>query len=148
MSGRRVAKGRFFLTAWLVLLSGCGGPTHYPVSGKVTLNGHPLPDAILSFMPASDEQSPLFARTDAEGAYVLDEADGVAGALVGEYTVRITTFRDGNRNIDPPIPFVPEKVPAKYNIQSKLTVDVKPEENVFNFDIVSKKRRRSGQGPF
>jgi len=131
--------GICLLTIGLPLaLSGCGD-ARPSVTGKVTLDGSPLPDAIISFMPESEEGAPSFGRTDGQGNYTLQESQEAGGAAVGKYTVRITTYRDGQPEVDPPIPRVPEKVPPRYNLDTELTEEVKPGENVFNFPLTSKK---------
>jgi len=119
-------------------LSGCG-EAHPSVTGKVTLDGSPLADAIVSFMPENEEGIPAFGRTDREGHYTLHESSEAGGAVVGKYTVRISTFREGQPDADPPIPPVKEKVPPRYNVETELAVEVKEGENVFDFDLESGK---------
>ena len=55
----------------------------------------------------------------------------------GKYRVHITTYFEGNIEADPPLPSVAEKVPAKYNTESELTAEVKAEENVIPFELLS-----------
>jgi hypothetical protein len=49
--------------------------------------------------------------------------------------VIISTHDSGNPDSDPPRPAVPEKVPAKYNINSQEKVEVKPGSNTFDFPL-------------
>ena len=125
-----------FMAGLPLALSGCSD-THQPVTGKVTLDGSPLPDAIVSFMPESEEGIPCFGTTDDEGKYAMQESRDANGAPVGQYVVRITTYREGKPEADPPIPRVREKVPAKYNRDTELAAEVKPGENVFDFELES-----------
>lgn len=118
-------------------LAGCGGPDYYPVTGKVTLDSQPLPNASITFMSESEDATAAFGWTDEEGNYQLECGLDELGTPAGTYRVHITTYQEGNDQDDPPIPPVPEKVPAEYNIQSKLTAEVKPEENVLNFELSS-----------
>ena len=52
-------------------LTGCGsdGPERGVVTGKVTLNGDPLPNADVEFQP--EEGSPSYGMTDEKGRYDL-----------------------------------------------------------------------------
>jgi hypothetical protein len=124
-----------------VAVSGCGGPKWHPVSGRVTLNGEALPDAIVSFTPEGEEGSPGLGRTDQEGKYVLRQTAKVEGLEVGRYRVHITTYQEGEPDADPPVPPVPERVPPKYNAKTELTADVEPGENVCDFRLESQGRR-------
>ena len=115
----------------LALIFGCGGggPQVAPVKGRVTLDGRPLEHADVMFQPAGS-QRPSVGRTDAEGLYELVYKRGQPGAIVGEHTVRI--------NVSPELVANPPRIPARYDTQSELRVEVVPgEENVFNFDLES-----------
>jgi hypothetical protein len=120
------------------VMSGCGGPTGPEVTGSVTLDGDPLGEATISFLPENRELAPLITSTDLEGKYTLER--GVDGVAEGTYTVRITTYRPAITEIDPPIPGVKEKVPAKYNVQTTLNAEVSSGENVHDFPLDSKGR--------
>src|SRR5688572_18471816 len=120
--------GTLLLSATFV---GCGpsGPQLAPVSGHVQLDGRPLQDASITFQPA-DGQRPSYGSTDADGRYQLAYRRGEEGALVGKHTVRITVSPEIVRN--------PPRIPAEYNTQSTLKVEVKSgENNDFDFDLKS-----------
>lgn len=133
----RTAARQAVLLLGSLLLAGCGPAPRGEVTGIVTLDDAPLPDALVSFVP-QDEKLAGFASavTDAEGRYSL-MTDDDSGALLGKYTVRIATGSDGNSDTDPPIPSIPERVPVEYNVQSTLVVEVEPGSNVFDFPLVS-----------
>jgi len=86
------------------------------VTGKVTVGGQPLANALVTFAPA--DGSPSFGRTDAEGNYNLiwsaQRGKPIEGAQIGEHTVTITTFQPGDPSAKPARAEVPEKVPYKY----------------------------------
>lgn len=116
----------------IVAAAGCGGPpADLPelgtVSGVVTLDGKPLPNARVMFTP--DHSRPSGAMTDANGRYELIFNEKLKGAAVGKHTVRISLGAYDK----------PEQLPAKYNLKSELTADVKagPNEDI-NFDLKSK----------
>lgn len=75
--------------AWgltLVLLAaGCGGPQRATVEGVVTLDGKPLADVEVQFIPEAGQrggESPASAYTDEAGHYRI-EAGGSGGVCVG-----------------------------------------------------------------
>jgi hypothetical protein len=118
------------------LLLGCGGPDNVGgVSGKVTLDGQPLPDARVTFSPTKEGGSSALGKTDSSGYYSLKYNAGYSGAELGENQVTISTYDAGNPDADPPQPAVPEKVPVKYNAKTELKVEVKPGSNTFDFPL-------------
>ena len=115
----------------LVAASGCGrsGPEIGRVSGLVTLDGQPLPEAFVFFKHAEGGRIAR-AITDEQAAYVLNFSNEAAGAIVGENTVRISTFVEVLRDDDGRLikgTGKKELVPTKYNQQSELTADVRTE---------------------
>jgi hypothetical protein len=124
------------------------------VSGKVTLGGQPLPDAVVTFSPKQTGGSPSIGRTDSSGNYQLTFSRDASGAIIGEHKVTITTYAAGDPDADPPIPAAPEKVPAKYNVKTELTATVEKGSNSLDFpleeggeiispeDIAKKQQRR------
>jgi hypothetical protein len=119
-----------FSVLLLVLLSGCGGggPQVAPVTGTVTLDGKPLPNAEVVFAPV-DGGRPSTARTVDGGQYELLFKRGQPGAIVGPHTVRIWISHEVVQN--------PPKIPARYDSQSELKREVKSGENVFDFNLES-----------
>jgi len=105
------------------------------VQGVVTLDGSPLAGAILYFSPEGGGR-PSQASTDTDGKYELVYIGTTKGAKAGKHKVRITTAYEG---IDPTNPgktvHHSEQVPAKYNQDTELIVDVLPEVNTHNFEL-------------
>ena len=126
----------------VLLVSGCGGIEYFPVTGKVTLDGQPLPGAVVSFMPNDEQGVPSLGVTDGTGVYTLRQTAELVGAPAGKYTVRITTYREGKPEADPPILGAPERVPEQYNIRTTLKAEVKPGEegNDIPFELSSRGR--------
>ena len=112
------------------ILAGCGGGSQVaPVTGRVTLDGRPLEHADVMFQP-DGSQRPSIGRTDADGRYTLAYKRGQPGAIVGEHSVRIY--------VSPELVAKPPRIPARYDSQSELRVEVQAdEENVLNFDLQS-----------
>ncbi len=135
------------------MLSGCGGSGANlgKVTGKVTLAGQPVPEALVMFSPVSGG-SPSAGRTGADGTYTLVYARGINGAIIGEHTVTISTFKDALE--DPPTPEVKETVPLKYREGDSLPkVTVKSGSNNLDFTLeagpiepppVAKKGKKTG----
>ena len=95
--------GLCFMAA--LLSAGCGEvketvPDLVPVSGKVTFQGRPLPDALVMFLPSEGEEEATelnrvyrpFGRTNAQGQYELAWGEN-AGAPPGKYKVIISATR-------------------------------------------------------
>jgi hypothetical protein len=105
------------------------------VTGKVTLDGQPLADAVVTFTPLASGGATAIGKTAADGSYSLTYSSGVSGAQIGENRVHISTLDAGNPDSDPPRAAVPEKVPLKYNTRTELKVEVKPGDNVLDFPL-------------
>jgi len=99
------------------------------VTGTVTLNGEPLANAIVRFIPEAkkDENraAPSQAITDDKGYYRLLYVRDVFGAAVGEHRVEISQ-RDANGR---------EKLPAQYNRQTTLRQAVKSGSQVIDLKL-------------
>ncbi len=136
------------LSGWMAcvarLSAGCGGasgPELIDVHGTVLLDGKPLPNATVRFVPevqGAEAVRPASGVTDDDGRYELEYSSTRSGALPGKYKVLITTAQapeedeEGN-----PTPAVPETVPDVYNIKSTLTADVGADQDEFDFKLES-----------
>ena len=123
----------FLVAAVLIAATGCGGGSEVDlgeVTGTVTLDGKPLPNAYVQFIPQGGGR-PAGGTTDEAGNYKLIYSASAAGALVGPAKVSITTG-------DPEDPKRPEKLGPGYNSKTTLTAEVTPGDNVHNFDLTSK----------
>jgi hypothetical protein len=113
----------------LLVSPGCG-PANVPllglVSGTVTLNGSPLPNAEVCFNPTGGRMSS--GTTDASGFYrlIYIETQQVYGALPGSHRVAIGFLSD----VKGP------KIPSCYSgAESILAADVKPASQVINWTL-------------
>jgi hypothetical protein len=123
----------------LLFCLGCDrGPEIASVEGTVTMDGKPLPNATVVFVPENGR--PAGARTDERGHYVLWFTEGRKGAIPGKNWIRISTAAEATEAADgTPVPAQREIVPAKYNAQSTLEFTVEAgKKNVANFDLDSK----------
>lgn len=141
MAKLKSLRGRLARPAFTVLIAvlafGCGAEVELgDVEGTVTMDGKPLPDATIRFVPVNGGRSAL-GRTDENGHYKMEYSATASGALVGPVRVEITTAEEvadaaGRSRMKP------ETVPAKYNTASELKVDVGSSDNKFDFDLESK----------
>jgi len=107
-----------------LLVFGCSfGPTKFPVSGAVTLDGEPIKDGRVIFSPADGGHEVESAKV-VQGAYRIDR-------LPGEKTVRIAGFT-AKKKVVPPR-YVMEPVELRANIT---------EETQLDFNLTSKVKRR------
>jgi hypothetical protein len=142
--------------AWAGLLLaaalGCGGGSadDVPVTGTVTLDGNPLPGAVVTFHPEGATKGlGGHGKAGDDGHYSLTPARGGKGIPPGEYTVVVSRLlrRDGS----PPDPNVPpiesdahETLPALYSRReaSTLKATVSPEAKVHDFALQTPAKRR------
>ena len=129
------------LTALICLLAitGCGGAGDYPdmgeISGTITMDGKPLPDALITFTPKGSR--PSSGVTDENGFYELIYSAKVKGAKTGEHVISISTYLPPGPGDDGMFSEgTPETVPMQYNTQSVLTRKVTGDETM-NFELES-----------
>lgn len=112
------------------------------ISGTVTLDGRPLPGALVTF--EEPDQTFSYGRTDASGRYRLMLNSEKSGIVPGEKLVRISTTatagEDEGDEEDPDAKTTggaanPELVPARYNRQSQLRVTVTGNDSHCDFDL-------------
>lgn len=117
---------------------GCGGPVKRAVSGTVTLDGKPLDEAVIMFVPL-DIQAGKTGAAITRGRYDVPREGGL---LPGRYRVEIAD--------DPPIDHAHEnptskplasrrRLPVHYSVASPLVIDVAPSgPSDFDFPLTSK----------
>lgn len=125
------------------LLLGCGPKDGYAelglveVTGTVTLDGKPLPQAKVTF--ESDDKRLATGVTDSAGHYALMYDSETRGCLPGPKTVRITTgaadvegggAAEGSTSGK-------QTLPARFNTNSELKADVSAAQKTINFDLTS-----------
>ena len=84
------------LFGWLgvVLLTGCSDkyPDLYPVTGRVTFKGQPVPSGTITFYP-QDGSRPANCTLSGDGSYRLMTYEDGPGAVNGPHKVTIETVR-------------------------------------------------------
>ena len=125
-----------------LLPTGCGLKTA-PVSGRVTLDGKPLANATVVFVPEADgagkdAKPSSVGTTDANGHYSLelDRPDKTPGAVVGKHRVLITLGAKPGPGDGPPA--YHQQLPPRYNRKSTLECEVPAGGRAnANFDLKS-----------
>jgi hypothetical protein len=137
---------------------GCNkGPELGSVSGVVTMDGRPLPNAVVTFVPAAGGRAAI-GQTDANGQYKLVFV-GTTGALVGQHRVSVTTVpkaqgsapagkmteeeyqKQAAAGMDAAAyekAQVVEPIPERYNTKTELVKEVKAGQNTINLELTSK----------
>jgi hypothetical protein len=118
---------------------GCGKRNdagRLPVSGEVTFEGKPLDKGQIRFVPTGEKGISSGAMI-VDGAYQIPADKGLPP---GTYKIQITSAGEEQAAVEelpgesgPP---AKERIPAKYNVKSDITREVKSgEENRFDFEI-------------
>lgn len=122
------------LTAMLVMVAaGCSpdGFRRVKVKGVVTLEGKPLANADLRFLPLADRGDEAIGLSGADGSFTLASArHGIAGAVPGEYAVIVNLPEFELQPVDPAEgtavapPAGKNPIPAVYRSQSQTPLRV------------------------
>ena len=145
--------------ALILAATGCGGTIKpVPVAGTVTLDGKPLADATVRFLPVGEGHG-AFGRTDENGNFKLTTFSTNDGALPGEYKITLSVdevakepVRAAPKGMNPKIQIMQTQmkqgkrpkasvIPAPYldAARTPLRQRVPPEGKV-NLDLDSKMR--------
>ncbi len=131
------------LFLWLILihgLSGCSQPVEgLAVSGRVTLNGRPLPHGLVMFMPK--QQSARHHTVQAEITEGVFSVPASSRLLVGSYRVAITGEKKTGRKItadEGSTELEDERrqyIPPIYNAQTTLSAEITEDTNDLEFEL-------------
>jgi hypothetical protein len=139
----------FLATVVLVGISGCGPKIQFvEVNGVVKLNGAPMADALVEFLPDPDKgtEGPRSSgKTDAEGRFRLQRDDDQFGAVVGFHRVLVQdmrTFpppRDQHKGGVPPVMPL-SRIANQYENASRtpLRQEIKAEPGPIVIDVKSR----------
>ena len=130
---------------FLGLLPGCGGsssnlPPLAPVSGKVTLDGNPLPRGTVTFIPDESKGTKgptAVGQIGPDGRFTLQTAQQ-PGAVLGHHKVRVRARQEAKTPQEEGKE--PSLIPLKYENEntSGLTFEVKAGRNEFNIELHSR----------
>lgn len=115
------------------------------VSGTVTLDGAPVEGAAVYLYAADETYS--FGVTDSSGNYTMMLNSDKSGVMPGEKRVEISTMSNplgeaadaGEMEEDPDAAPAgkSEKIPACYNAETKLKVNITSADSSFDFELKS-----------
>jgi hypothetical protein len=145
------------LAAVLFPLSGCNrdtGPTRVSVTGEVLLDGEPLPEGMIRFIPDPSVSGSAVAAKIERGKFSLRRREG---PVEGKYRVEIEATGHQDFPIDdeeafaaafarqPRKPLGENPVPMAYNERSQLTEEIiAPGPLELRFELSSQVSRTSG----
>lgn len=129
----------------LLTVLGCGakGPELGEVTGQIKMDGEPVKNAYVTFLPMFPGGIELVGKTDADGKYDVQYSADRTGVLLGKHQILLSTLDDvkdpdTGRNMK-----VPERFPAVYvNNDSPLYFEIKAGPNDVSFDVSSKPEKK------
>jgi hypothetical protein len=119
------------LLAVVFFAVGCGsaGPSPVKITGKVLLDGQPMPDGDIYFQ-ADDGRVPVSSKI-VQGSYSVQPLPGV-------YRVLIHQQRDSGKKNMYGEPQMKSTIPRRYNVDTELKATVtKDGPFEFNFEVLS-----------
>jgi len=127
------------LIGFTFLLNSCGKPSNRAgVSGFVTCDGQPVEDGLIQFTPAPGVDGPLVQIQIQQGKY---ESPQVTRPTIGKNSVQITATKKTGKKVNNIMGEATDEqfqyIPARYNSDSELTVDIQPGNNQFDFKLSS-----------
>jgi hypothetical protein len=127
------------LTVAILALVGCGSDGgRSVVQGAVKYGGEPVDEGGIGFLPEEESEGQVRATGHiVDGRYTLDHG---RGPFPGKYRVEIYWHKKTGKQIRNPSgegarDERKQVIPAKYNTQTELQVEVKPGRNTFDFDL-------------
>ena len=114
---------------------GCGStntdlPPTAPVTGKVTYQGQPVSNGLVTFHPANGSK-PASGQTGKNGEFTLSTFEREDGAVFGKHKVTIKAYQEGQDVSLVPADKLTYAVPKKYvdEATTSLEVEVKKGSN-------------------
>jgi hypothetical protein len=114
--------------AAVLLAAGCGPSVKFneQVEGTVTLDGAPLPQVMVQFVPdvtGPSDAPTASGYTDENGHFKLTHDGDRPGAAVGKYRVVVLQGRGGRASDDPDAPVLPPppgpRLPPQYAVAAQ-----------------------------
>jgi hypothetical protein len=141
-----MTRGRFLLATSLLLAlpAGCGhgNANQAAIQGHITLDAKPVERGSILFAPVDGTRGAVVGGQIKNGQYRLYAA---AGPAIGRNRVEIRSVRKTGRSIPKGFgatgEFAEEQVEAvspRFNAASSLAIDIKPGDNVGDFEVTSR----------
>jgi hypothetical protein len=133
------------LAAGFLFLIGCAGNSA-EVSGTVLLDGEPIPEGSITFIPVEGTTGPGVGAVITNGQYHIPSNKGVT---VGKNRVELRAFKNTGRKVQDPTgkrgTMTDERIPAfppEYNDKSEIVRDIQKGANTVDFDVKTKEARK------
>jgi len=125
----------FLLLCGLALASGCNtGPARYGLTGNVDLDGSPLSEGELTFLPKTPGLRPAGARVKA-GNYAVDLEKGTYEVKV--HATKTVPLEPGEPSVSGEKDKQVSIIPERYNEKTELSVDVTSSGQRQDFKLTS-----------
>lgn len=114
---------RFFVLVTMTsIVCGCGPgtPKTYPVTGVLSLDDKPVPDATITFIADAGNNKSAATTSDAQGKYAISTFKQGDGAVPGSYKIIVAKYQKGAEenpygdNNPPEVEQTPEAISAAY----------------------------------
>ena len=118
-----------------LVAAGCSGSGLVEIHGTVLLDGKPIEDGTIQFLPA-DGQGPSAAARLEQGKYTVP-------VMPGKKKVKVEGFKtvgEKRHNDQPDAPLIPIKesiVPEKFNRNTELTREIVAGTEEYDFDLTT-----------
>jgi hypothetical protein len=122
--------------AAMSLIPGCEKSKIGTVNGTITVDGSPAKSGSIAFFPV-DRKSPTAGAEIRDGQYTARVPLGISKVeiRVSKVTAQKKLYNTPN---SPVRPILSEVLPAKYNEETELTLDVKPGSNEQDYPLTTK----------
>ncbi|TWU29429.1 hypothetical protein [Bythopirellula polymerisocia] len=118
---------------------GCsgGGPQRFALSGQVTYDAQHVTDGTIGFAPSDTTTRKGIAADIVDGHYDIPASQG---PVAGTYTVWIEARKPSGKKIpsedgSPPTDFLIQYIPAAYNTESTLEVEITDDRDELDFNL-------------
>ncbi len=135
-----------FLACLLGSVGGCGGSNRAAVKGKITIDGVPLPEGTIDFIPVDKTTGNTAGARVANGDYAIRAEQGL---FPGEYQVQVRAERPTSKKVwdgmgedrapaskKTMVEQLESYLPARYNDRTELHAKIEAGKvNVCDFDL-------------
>jgi len=131
----------WFVAICVLVVTGCDkASSRFAIEGTVTLDGQPLSEGGIVFLPQQGTKGPMSGGEISNGKFFVSTDKG---AFAGKFRVEVTaSHKVGHKEKDPLGNLVDEYeqyLPECYNRQSRLTAEITPSgPNHFEFTLNSR----------
>ena len=129
-------RGRWLVVLGTLLISGCSASNENTVTGIVAIDGKPAERGSITFFPV-DGQSRTTGTKIEGGKYTANVPAGMQRIEI--HVPKVVGRKKLYNAPDSPLEDITdESLPAKYNTQSELQLEVKPGANQKDFELTTK----------